>query len=332
MAEGSAGHTILTDRLRLYWGESKGKRERLSIQVRHLNYVIAAADHGSFRRAAAALGVQESAISRRIRDLEERLGAALFVRSHSGVHLTFAGKQFVDRGRKALSEIGLAKTEVAAIARVGDGELKIGILSSLGSGFLSDLIQGFAESYAAVQMSFVDGGQSEHVAAIRQHKLDVAFVTGTLEWPGCNTEYLWSERVFAALPEQHSLTSSEELEWKDLVGERFIVSEVVPGQEIYNYLVQRLAGLGQSPKILPQSVGRHNLLSLVALGQGLTLASEGITTTQVPGVVYRPMANETLPYSMVWSSQNDNPAFLRLIELARSMAEAAALKTVKTSA
>ena len=88
----------------------------------------------------------------------------------------------------------------------------------------------------------------------------------------------------------------------------------------------------ESPKILPQSVGRHNLLSLVALGQGLTLASEGITTTQVPGVVYRPMANETLPYSMVWSSQNDNPAFLRLIELARSMAEAAALKTVKTSA
>ncbi len=92
-----------------------------------------------------------------------------------------------------------------------------------------------------------------------------------------------------------------------------------------------MAGLGQSPKILPQNVGRHNLLSLVALGQGLTLASEGITTTQVPGVVYRPIAKETLPYSMVWSSQNDNPAFLRLIELARSMA-AAALKPVKTSA
>lgn len=303
----------------------------MPIQVRHINYVIAAADHGSFRRAAAALGVQESAVSRRIRDLEERLGAALFVRSHSGVQLTLAGKQFVDRGRKALSEIVLAKTEVAAISRVGYGELKIGVLSSLGSGFLTGLIRSFAESYAAVQMSFVDGDQSEHVAAIRQRQIDVAFVTGTLDWPGCETEYLWSERVFAALPEQHSLTLSEELEWKDLVGERFIVSEVAPGREIYNYLVQRLAGLGQSPKILPQSVGRHNLLSLVALGQGLTLASEGITTTQVPGVVFRPMATETLPYSMVWSSQNDNPAFLRLIELARSMAETANLKPVKVS-
>lgn len=138
----------------------------MPIQVRHINYVIAATDHGSFRKAAAALGVQESAISRRIRDLEERLGVALFVRSHSGVRLTLAGKQFVDRGRKALSEITLAKTEVAAISRVGGGELKIGILSSLGSGFLSGLIRTFGESYGAVKMSFVDGDQSEHVAAI----------------------------------------------------------------------------------------------------------------------------------------------------------------------
>lgn len=304
----------------------------MSIQVRHINYVIAAADHGSFRRAAAALGVQESAVSRRIRDLEERLGAALFVRSHSGVQLTFAGKQFVDRGRKALAEIGLAKTEVSAIGRVGDGELKIGILSSLGSGFLSVLIQKFAESYASVQMSFVEGDQSEHVAAIRQRQLDIAFVTGTLEWPDCDTEYLWSERVFAALPEHHYLASLDELEWQDLAGEQFIVSEVAPGQEIYNYLVQRLAGLGQSPKILPQSVGRHNLLTLVALGQGLTLASEGITTTQVPSVAYRPIAKEALPYSMVWSAQNDNPALLRLIEIARSMAETAALNGAKSLA
>lgn len=304
----------------------------MSIQVRHINYVIAAADHGSFRKAAVALGVQESAVSRRIRDLEERLGAALFIRSHSGVQLTLAGKQFVDRGRKALAEITLAKTEVAAISRVGGGELKIGILSSLGSGFLSGLIRNFGDSYGAVKMSFVDGDQSEHVAAIRQRQLDIAFVTGTLDWPGCETEYLWSERVFVVLPEQHSLASSETLDWKDLAGERFIVSEVAPGQEIYNYLVQHLSGLGQSPEILPQSVGRHNLLSLVALGQGLTLASEGITTTRVPGVVFRPMATETLPYSMVWSSQNDNPAFLRLIELARSMAKAAALNGVKSPA
>lgn len=290
-----------------------------SIELRHISYVVAASEHGSFRRAAAALGVQESAISRRVRDLEIRLGTALFVRSHSGVTLTLAGKQFVDRGRKALAEIGLARTEVAAIGRVGDGELRIGILSSLGSSFLADLIQKFSEKYATIQMSFADGDQAEHVAAIRQRQLDVAFLTGTLEWEGCECRHLWSEQVFLAMPEQHVLAETEQLDWGDVIGERFIVSDAAPGQEIYNYLVQRLAGLGRQPEILPHSVGRHNLLSLVALGQGLTLASEGITATQVPGVVFRPIGNETLPYSMVWSAQNDNPAFLRFLDIAASL-------------
>jgi DNA-binding transcriptional LysR family regulator len=290
-----------------------------SIELRHISYVVAASEHGSFRRAAAALGVQESAISRRVRDLEIRLGTALFVRSHSGVTLTLAGKQFVDRGRKALSEIGLARTEVAAIGRVGDGELRIGILSSLGSSFLADLIQKFSERYAAIQMSFADGDQAEHVAAIRQRQLDVAFLTGTLEWEGCECRHLWSEQVFLAMPEQHVLAETEQLDWGDVIGERFIVSDAAPGQEIYNYLVQRLAGLGRQPEILPHSVGRHNLLSLVALGQGLTLASEGITATQVPGVVFRHIGNETLPYSMVWSEQNDNPALQRFLDIAASL-------------
>ena len=89
----------------------------MPVQVRHIRYVIAAADHGSFRRAAAALGIEESAISRRVRDLEDRLGAPLFTRSTGGVQLTQAGKQFVQRGRKALSQIGLARAEVTAIGR-----------------------------------------------------------------------------------------------------------------------------------------------------------------------------------------------------------------------
>jgi DNA-binding transcriptional LysR family regulator len=127
----------------------------VSIEVRHINYVIAAADHGSFRRAAAALGVQESAISRRIRDLEVRLGTALFIRSSGGVKLTQAGNQFVQRGRKALLEINLAKAEVTAIGRGENGQIGIGVFSSLASGFLSDLIQSFGARYSAVKLTSV---------------------------------------------------------------------------------------------------------------------------------------------------------------------------------
>ena len=49
----------------------------MAIELRHLRYVVAAAEHGSFRRAAQALGLQQFAIGRRIRDLEDEIGAAL---------------------------------------------------------------------------------------------------------------------------------------------------------------------------------------------------------------------------------------------------------------
>ena len=293
----------------------------MPIQVRHINYVIAAADHGSFRRAAAALGVHESAISRRIRDLEIRLGAALFIRSAGGVQLTQAGKTFVQRGRQAMTQIGLARSEVGALGRGEAGEIKIGILSAVGAGFLSELISDFGAANATVRMTFVDGDQAEHVGALRLGELDIAFVTGNAEWPECETEQMWTERVYVALPEQHPLAAKEEVSWQDIGAERLIVSDVPPGPEIHDYLIQRLAELARHPLIEHHNVGRFNLLSLVALGRGLTLASEGVALTEIAGLQFRPMVDAALPYSAVWSQQNDNPAFLRLLGLARSMAQ-----------
>ena len=291
-----------------------------AIGIRQLRYFIAAAEQGSFRKAAVALGTQESTISRRIRDLEDELGASLFHRHSGGVSLTWAGQRFLRRARRALHHISDGARDVAAVGRSEEGRIKVGIFSSLASGFLSDLLQAYDQNHADVRIDFIDGDPAEHVAAVRQLRLDVAFVTGTQDWPGCVTEHLWSERVFAVLPSGHSLADREELDWSVLTGERFIVSDAAPGPEIHDYLVQRLADLGHHPEVQLQDVGRDNLLSLVAVGRGLTLTSEATTGVQFPGIVFRPIAGELLPFCAVWSAQNDNPAWRRLLSLARSMA------------
>lgn len=63
------------------------------LRLCHLRYFVAAANHGSFRRASAALDIQESMISRAVRYLEDRLGASLSHRHNGGVALTVAGGQ-----------------------------------------------------------------------------------------------------------------------------------------------------------------------------------------------------------------------------------------------
>lgn len=290
------------------------------IELRQIRYFLAAADHGSLRKAGIALGIHESAISRRIRDLEDQLGASLFQRHSGGVFLTLAGQRFLVRVRKGLQQIDAGAKDVAAIGRVENGRIRIGIFSSLASGFLRDLFAAYDRQHEDVQIELIDGNPAEHVAAVRQLQIDVAFITGTAEWSDCETEHLWSERVFVVLPSEHRLCAKEQLDWVDLAGEGFTVSDAAPGPEIHDYLVQRLADLGQHPEIHPQYVGRDNILSLVAVGRGLTLTSEATTVALIPGIAYRPIANEILPFSAVWSPRNDNPACRRLLSLARSMA------------
>ncbi|KAB2680910.1 LysR family transcriptional regulator [Brucella pseudintermedia] len=298
----------------------KTPRQHGPIEFRHLRYFIAAADHGSFRKAGAVLGLSQSAISRSVAHLEDQIGASVFHRHTWGVELTYAGQRFLRRARQIIRAIDAGAEEAGAIGRSERGSVRIGIYSSIASGFLAELLRTYSCEHCDVQIKLMDGDASEHVAAIRKLKLDVAFLTGTGQWPECDSVHLWSERVFAVLPLEHSLTRHDEIEWQDIAEEAFIVSESPPGHEIRDHLVRRLAGLGRHLEIQVQYVGRDNLLPLVAIGRGLTLVSEAMTVAQFPGITYRPIAGEILPFNAVWSPRNDNPALRRLLSIARSMA------------
>lgn len=293
----------------------------MTIELRHLRYVIAAAEQGSFRRAALSVGVQVSAVSRCIRDLEDKMGSALFIRNCSGVQLTYAGELFVRRARKAVNQINYAEKDVSAVGRGEDGVVRIGIFSSLASGFIADLIESYSALHADVRLDFFEGGPSDHIPAIRRHQLDVAFLTGDPLAEDCDTAHLWDERVYVAMPVADDLVDLEEIEWDNLRSRHFIVSEAQPGPEIHDYLMKNLAALGHTLSIHQQAVYRDTLMQIVAKGRGLTLTSEATIATQFPGVVYRPLAGEILPFCAIWSPTNDNPAFRRLLSLAKLLSK-----------
>lgn len=294
------------------------------VEIRHLRYFIGAVENGSLRRASIALKVQELTISRAVRDLEDRLGASLFHRQVGGVCLTIAGEHFLKRTRIILQQLEDGVRDVSAVGRCEVGRIKVGIFSSIASGFLANLLRTYGSNYATVMIDLIDGNPTEHVSAVRRLGLDVAFITGIQRWRDCETTALWSERVFVALPDDHVLAANSELDWSDLIDARFIVGEATSGKEIHKYLVQRFACLGCHPEIVVQRIGRDNLLSLVAAGRGLTIVSEAMTVARLPGVSYRPMAGEVIPYSAVWSQRNDNPALRRLLSMARQMSCTAA--------
>jgi DNA-binding transcriptional LysR family regulator len=263
-------------------------------------------------------------MSRGIRDLEDEIGAALFIRHSGGVMLTNAGSRFLKHARTAVGQIEYALKDAGAAGRGEVGMVRIGIFSSLASGFLADLLQAYQTENPFVHLEIAEGGPREHVAAVQHHRMDVAILTGEPAAYGCEAIRLWEERVFVVLPKDHSLAKQEKIGWDDLRDEHFLVSETDPGPEIHDYLVKNLAELGHHPTVERCSVGRDNLMKLVALDRGLTLTSEATTGAVFPGVVYRPIEGERLPFSAVWSLRNDNPAFRRLLSMARIRSKRAA--------
>jgi DNA-binding transcriptional LysR family regulator len=300
-------------------GVDDASRDLLRIELRHLRYFIAAADHGSFHRASNALGIRESAVSRRIRDLESRVGASLFIRDSGGVRLTYAGEQFVAQARKAINQLADAIKDVGLIGRGEAGVVRIGIFSSLASGFLAELVQIHETNHGSVRLEFFEGGASDHVPAIRRRHLDIAFLTRHPAADDFDVAHLWDERVFVAFAEGDELAVKEVVAWEDVRDRAFVVSEAQPGPELYDYLIKHIAHLGVSANIERHSVYRDTLMQIVAGGRKLTLTSEATTAVQFPGVIYRPLSEEILKFCAIWLPNNANPAFRRFLSLAKSM-------------
>ena len=289
----------------------------LGLDLSRFRYVIAAAEHGSFHKASRALGVRQSVVSRCIADLEDEIGVALFIRSPSGVRLTYAGDRFLVRVRRAIYHIDHAVQEVGTIGRGENGAVSIGIFSSLASGFLADLIQTYAGNYPGVSLEFVEGDPAKHIRAVQNHKIDIAFVIGSPATVDCDAAHLWSERVFVVLSHRHKLAKQERIFWNDLGDQLFVITEKAPGPIIHDYLLHHKSDLGQPPLVKRHAISRDTLLNIVAMGEAVTLISEATTGIAVSDIVYRPLVTDMLAYYAVWSPSNDNPALRRFLSLAR---------------
>jgi len=295
--------------------------QRLRIELRHLSYADAAERYGSFRKAAVALGLKQSNLSRRVRDLEEQLGIALFERTNGGVTPTPAGRDFVNGVRRIFDELQIVVDGAKAVGRGEAGYLTIGFYTSLSAGNLRASLVEFGRRFPQVEISTVEGSRRRLFDGVQNGTIDIAIITGEPP-PNCSQSMvLWSERIIVALPEDHPLAANEIIYWTDLKRERFLLSERDPGPEIQNILVAKLSSPGDLPDVVRHDVSPENIKSLVGAGRGVSLMCEACMGASYAGVVYREArdgnGSTRIGYRAYWRDGNENPAlrnFIRLLE------------------
>lgn len=138
--------------------------------VRHgaldgLEAFLSVAQHRSFRRAAAELGVTPSAISQAVRALEGRVGAALFIRTTRSVGLTEAGERFLARARPAFEELVAASGAARELGQRPAGLLRLTVPRSVVPILLEPLVASFCRAFPEVEVELAASEELVDIAA-----------------------------------------------------------------------------------------------------------------------------------------------------------------------
>src|SRR5579864_6007301 len=126
---------------------------------------LSVAQHRSFRRAAAELGVTPSAVSQAVRVLEERIGAALFIRTTRSVGLTEAGERFLARAKPAFEELVAAGEVARELGKRPSGLLRLAVPRAVVPVLLEQLIASFCEAYPEIELEIAASAQLVDLAA-----------------------------------------------------------------------------------------------------------------------------------------------------------------------
>ncbi len=258
-------------------------------------------------------------MSRRVQQLEDRLGVKLFERSTRGAEITENGRPFIEQARRIITDVDNLRTTARNVSYGLQGRIAVGYCSPLMAGNLRLAISDYLTKFEDVQFDGVEAGLEKLFHGLHSHTVDVAVAPIGLGEDGVVSRRIWSERLYAVLPDAHALADREQLYWQDLRREVFVVPAGGLGPIFGNLIAARLTEQGKRPNIIVQDTSLESVLSMVAAKRYISIATEasqGVAWTDLRfHEIHDPTGPARLEYALYWRSDNDNPALQRFFKL-----------------
>lgn len=175
------------------------------MDVRQLEALIAIEEHGSFSRAADALGTVQSNISSRIARLESELGTELVERS-SGV-LSESGAVVVQRARRVLGEMSGIVADVSELTADVRGPVSLGVIGTAGRWIVPLLLEAQRAAYPHIGLRIIEGSNSTLEPQVVNGQLDLGILAWPVEAPELSKADLFSEDLVLIVARDHPLAS-----------------------------------------------------------------------------------------------------------------------------
>jgi LysR family nitrogen assimilation transcriptional regulator len=234
----------------------------------HLEYFCKVAELGSFSRAAVSIGINQSALSRHVRNLERDLGIMLFYRNGRGVVLTEYGQRLRERAMRALEEIALAKQEAVHARSDTIESVMIGMTPTVGRLLIQPLARQLKQEFPNIKLRFMEGFSGHLLEWLDSGRLDVAVLYQAWGGGRVHTEDLITEKLClvasAKAKKMRRVTEASELQNMPL-----IMPSVPHG---LRRLVDLLAADHKlNLKIVMEADSFESILALVKENMGMTI-------------------------------------------------------------
>ena len=282
------------------------------MELRHLKYAVAVAEEGSFTHAAARLHVVQQALSQQIADLERELGVRIFERTPRGITVTEAGAVFLSEAAATLANVDRAIDTVRHYTAGAPSTLRVGAgtLFRVAGPLVAGAIRRFREVEPEAQVEVLEHSPDVLIDALLKGHLDVAFTHVPPAPPADASDpvdrlLVWEEPWSAVLlPARHPLAARHPLRLRDLAELPMILFPRQINPVLHGRILTALEERGLSPVLAPVHISGmpETDLELVASGMGwhLMVQSARPYYRGVPGVAFRPLADDPIPRLALW--------------------------------
>lgn len=248
---------------------------------------VTVASTGSFTRAAAVLHLSQSALTTRIRQLEEALGLRLFDRNTRSVDLTDSGRQLLPIFLRLVGDLEDAVINAREHARRANGIVRVACLPSCAATLMPDLIAQFRALRPEATVVVEDAIDSQVRRLVRDREVDFGICAFQEEEPGLHFEDLFEDRLQVVHRPQDAIGKVSRVTVADLSRHPLILMK--RGTSVRRVVEEAFAAAGCSPAQAYEVSCMSTAVALVQAGLGLALLPSTALEMRTRGVQARPV-------------------------------------------
>ncbi len=263
------------------------------MELRLLRYFVVVAEELHLARAAERLGIEQSPVSRAMRDLERSLGVPLFDRSSRRTQLTWAGRVLFNECQRVLATVDQALQVTRSAAQGYQSYLRIGVCDSLAQPRIATLLARSREEEPELGIRVVDMPFRQQLTALHNDLLDIGFAQSDAVGEGLMAEPVWAEPLVVILPARHPLLAHTQVNLGEALKYPLVLWHPEADSGCHNQTKTVLEGAAVPLRGVDYAINLGVMLTLVGSGYGIGYAvASQMQTVNRPDIATRPLAGD----------------------------------------